>query len=66
MKKLNQVLVERDELKARLNNLVNLLKEATTSVDVAIGVELEYADYDSVERLKVLKKKIELEVKNCE
>jgi 5,10-methylenetetrahydrofolate reductase len=66
MKKLNQVLVERDELKARLTNLVNLLKEATASVDVAIGVELEYADYDSAERLKVLKKKIELEVKNCE
>jgi|LakMenE01Jun11ns_1017448.scaffolds.fasta_scaffold7741367_1 hypothetical protein len=66
MKKLNQVLVERDELKAKLNNLVNLLKEATESVNVAINVELEYADYDSVEKLKVLKKKIELEVKNCE
>lgn len=66
MKKLNQVLVERDELKAKLTNLVNLLKEATESVNVAINVELEYADYDSVEKLKVLKKKIELEVKNCE
>ena len=65
MKILDKVITERDELKARLEVLVKLLEEATESVNAAIGLELEYADYESAERLKTLKKKIEAEVKNC-
>jgi histidinol phosphatase-like PHP family hydrolase len=65
MKMLDKVAIERDELKMRVENLVSLLREANETVDIAIGVELEYADYDSVERLKRLRQKIELEVKSC-
>ena len=64
MSTIKKIAFERDELKEKLKKLVGLLQEANETVSVAIGVELEYADYESVEKLKALKQKIEFEVKN--
>jgi len=48
----------------KINDLTVLLKEAHESVGIAIGVELEYGDYNAVERLKTLRARIENEVNN--
>ena len=62
MNKFDGLVQEKEDLKLRVNKLVSLLKEARESVHVAIGLELEYADYSSAERLRTLKKKIEEEI----
>jgi RNase H-fold protein (predicted Holliday junction resolvase) len=62
MNKLDELVQEKEDLKLRVNALISLLKEARESVHVAIGLELEYADYPSAERLRSLKLKIEEEI----
>ena len=62
MNKFDELVQEKEDLKLRVNKLVSLLKEARESVHVAIGLELEYADYSSAERLRTLKQKIEEEI----
>lgn len=46
----------------KIKTMTSLLREAHEYVGVAIGVELEYGDYVSVERLKNLRKRIEEEI----
>lgn len=62
MNNLDELVQEKEDLKLRVNTLVSLLKEARESVHAAIGLELEYADYSSAERLRSLKMKIEEEI----
>lgn len=62
MNKFDKLIQEKEDLELRVDALVSLLKEARESVYVAIGLELEYADYSSAERLRMLKQKIEEEI----
>jgi len=62
MNNVDELVQEREDLKLRVTTLVSLLKEARESVHAAIGLELEYADYPSAERLRSLKMKIEEEI----
>lgn len=48
--------------KEREAYLLELLKESHGCISAAISVELEYADYDRVEALKTLRRKIEKEL----
>jgi hypothetical protein len=61
---LDNLLIERDELKSRVSSLVALLKESHEAVGIAVGVELEYGDYPAAERFKDLRLRIEREVKS--
>lgn len=42
--------------------LLKLLEQTYECISTAINVELEYADYDRVEDLKVLRRKVEKEL----
>lgn len=42
--------------------LLKLLEQTYECISMAINVELEYADYDKVEDLKVLRRKVEKEL----
>jgi len=48
--------------KERVAYLLELLEQSRSCVSTAISVELEYADYDRVETLKTLRRKIENEL----
>lgn len=53
-------------MKRKEDYLIELLKETLECVEAAIGLELEYNDFSRVEKFKLLKNKIKVEVKNNE